>query len=393
MSDRQAVKAVLLDLDGTLLDTESLVLDVAKGVLRKHGHDLTPEAQKAAIGRRPLEAWQATIDCLGMQGVTAQQLFDESEVLLKHKWQDARLMPGAARLLWHLHSHGIPMALATSTPRATYEAKMCGKAAQSLCSIFQTTKCGDEVERGKPAPDCFYATAAKIGVAPEECLVIEDAPTGVQAATAAGMRVVVVPSLTDKEGYPAADPEARAGCCAMLASLYDFAPEQFGLPPFEDRICGELVPVEPPWTLKGTVVKGFGRGSKELGIPTANLDSASLQGALAEAVSGVYSGWASIGTSPEAYMTAMSIGWNPYFKNEQRTAEPWLLHKFDEDFYGQELRVLVVGYIRPEANFVSLDALIKRIHRDADVTRECLSESRLASLKEHRFLKPTAASL
>ena len=55
--------------------------------------------------------------------------------------------------------------------------------------------------------------------------------------------------------------------------------------------------------------------------------------------------------------------------------------------------MLVVGYIRPEANFVSLDALIKRIHRDADVTRECLSESRLASLKEHRFLKPTAASL
>ena len=106
------VKAVLLDLDGTLLDTgtsqflvlipvlrppthantyarvvaaESLVLDVAKGVLRNHGHDLTPEAQKAAIGRRPLEAWQATIDCLGIQGVTAQQLFDESEVLLKHK--------------------------------------------------------------------------------------------------------------------------------------------------------------------------------------------------------------------------------------------------------------------------------------------------------------------
>ena len=64
---------------------ESLVLDVAKGVLRKHGHDLTSEAQSAAIGRRPIEAWQATIDCLAIQSVTAQQLFDESEVLLKHK--------------------------------------------------------------------------------------------------------------------------------------------------------------------------------------------------------------------------------------------------------------------------------------------------------------------
>lgn len=60
-------------------------------------------------------------------------------VVCLHRWQDARLMPGAARLLWHLHSHSVAMALATSTPRATYEAKMCGKAAQSLCSVFQAS--------------------------------------------------------------------------------------------------------------------------------------------------------------------------------------------------------------------------------------------------------------
>ena len=77
--------------------------------------------------------------------------------------------------------------------------------------MLQTTKCGDEVEHGKPAPDCFHAAAAKIGVAPKDCLVIEDSPTGVQAATAAGMRVVIVPSLTDKEAYPKADPETAAG--------------------------------------------------------------------------------------------------------------------------------------------------------------------------------------
>ena len=77
--------------------------------------------------------------------------------------------------------------------------------------MLQTTKCGDEVEHGKPAPDCFHAAAAKIGVAHKDCLVIEDAPTGVQAATAAGMRVVTVPSLTDKEAYPKADPETEAG--------------------------------------------------------------------------------------------------------------------------------------------------------------------------------------
>ncbi|KAK9917563.1 hypothetical protein WJX75_005816 [Coccomyxa subellipsoidea] len=383
-----SVKSVILDLDGTLLDTETLVLEVARSVLEKHGQKLTAEVQKAATGRKPLDAWQATIDQLHMQDITAQQLFDESEPFLKTRWQDARLMPGASRLLWHLHSHGIPLALATSTPRATYERKMSGKAAQALTAVFQTTKCGDEVENGKPAPDSFLATAQKMGVAPEQCLVIEDAPTGVQAATAAGMRVVVVPSLRDLDAYPKPDSACTSGCCAILPSLFDFRPEVYGLPPFDDYICGEVVPIQPPWRIKGTVVKGFGRGSRELGIPTANLDSESLQGALAEAVSGVYCGWASIGNSSAVYKTAMSIGWNPFYKNKQKTAEPWLLHKFDKDFYGEELRVLVTGYIRPEANFTSLEALIARIHKDADVTRDALEQEQMACLNADPFLKP-----
>ena len=68
-----------------------------------------------------------------------------------------------------------------------------------------------------------------------------------------------------------------SGCCAVLPSLLDFRPEQYGLPPFEDAICGEVVPIQPAWRIRGTVVKGFGRGSRELGIPTANLDSEALQ--------------------------------------------------------------------------------------------------------------------
>lgn len=69
---------------------------------------------------------------------------------------------------------------------------------------------------------------------------------------------------------------AVTGCCSVLPSLLDFKPELYNLPPFDDTING-VVPLEPVWKLKGKVVKGFGRGSKELGIPTANLDAASLQ--------------------------------------------------------------------------------------------------------------------
>ncbi len=62
----------------------------------------------------------------------------------------------------------------------------------------------------------------------------------------------------------------------MLQSLLDFRPELYGLPPFNDLMCG-VVPLQPVWHLKGEVIKGFGRGSRELGIPTANLHTIALQ--------------------------------------------------------------------------------------------------------------------
>ncbi|KAF5180301.1 Pentatricopeptide repeat-containing protein [Thalictrum thalictroides] len=68
----------------------------------------------------------------------------------------------------------------------------------------------------------------------------------------------------------------------------------------------------------------------------------------------------------------MSIGWNPYFNNTEKTMEPWLLHDFSEDFYGEELRLAIVGYIRPEANFPSLESLISKIHEDRKIAENAL---------------------
>ncbi len=172
------------------------------------------------------------------------------------------------------------------------------------------------LQNGKPAPDCFTAVAQRLGLPPSACLVIEDAPAGVAAATAAGMRVVAVPSILQKGGRPSdlyakPCPGAAAGCVSILPSLLEFRPERYGLPPFEggwgqgrrvscsrwwqgfdirlgfwiqqstlpqhntafslvpahslpDRI-GETIPMHPVLHLRGTVVPGFGRGSRELG--------------------------------------------------------------------------------------------------------------------------------
>ena len=72
-------------------------------------------------------------------------------------------------------------------------------------------------------------------------------------------------------------------------------------------------------------------------------DSLVMQGALAEAVTGIYAGFASIGSLPTVYKMCMSIGFNPFYKNSQKTIEPWILHKFDKDFYGETLASHIDG--------------------------------------------------
>lgn len=83
----------------------------------------------------------------------------------------------------------------------------------------QAVNCGDDNVHGKPAPDCFLATAQALRVEPGACLVIEDAPAGVQAAEAAGMRCVVVPSLKDRAAYPQPDLAHTAGGLDVVSFL------------------------------------------------------------------------------------------------------------------------------------------------------------------------------
>ena len=122
--------------------------------------------------------------------------------------------------------------------------------------------------RGKPFPDPFTAAAERLGAAAASCLVVEDAPSGVVAGRAAGCHVVAVPSIH----LPPSELAQFAGeRTRVLRSLLDFDPAPFGIPAFSDWVCRSL-PLPAPLRLKGEVVRGFGRGSKVLGIPTANLD-------------------------------------------------------------------------------------------------------------------------
>lgn len=137
---------------------------------------------------------------------------------------------------------------------------------------------------------------------------------------------------------------------------------------------------------QGVVTKGFGRGSKDLGIPTANFSEDVVSGLPSDFPTGIYHGWARVDDGP-VYKMVMSIGWNPFFKNEKKSMETHILHKFDDDFYGSWLRVIICGYIRPEENYSSLDELIKAIHGDiAQAEKELSEKSEFKVLKDEAFI-------
>ena len=389
------VQAVVFDLDGTLLSTEALIIEVARTVLKQHFDvKLTEEALKASIGKPPLEAWQSTMDAVGLtsEQTTAAELYRLSEDRLEGLWHEATYLPGAVRLIRHLRAHaGLRIGLATSTPRAVLAKKTRNKPLLRAC--FDAVVCGDDEDlrgKGKPDPACFLKVCRQLGVDPAASVVIEDAPSGLVAAVNAGCRCIYVPSIANDATLEG--DEAHASRIIRLATLLEFDPGLFGLNAFADRIEGTVpfgLDADSVIRIRGKVVTGFGRGSKTLGIPTANVDTMSVARVVPGAATGIFFGWASLACFPgEVYATALSIGWNPFFQNEEKTCEPWLLHDFgDTDFTGTTIALVVVGWIRGEADFESMDALVTRIREDGDVTKRALADPRLCAYRDDEFLR------
>ncbi|XKL59296.1 hypothetical protein PGB90_000312 [Kerria lacca] len=143
-----------------------------------------------------------------------------------------------------------------------------------------------------------------------------------------------------------------------------------------------------PIFLKGNVCKGYGRGSKELGIPTANLDDDVLQLLPSESTNGIYFGWAQVDSSP-VYKMVMSIGWNPFYKNTKRSVEVHILHIFEEDFYGSTVRVIVEGFLRNEQDFSSKEEMINQIKMDISIAEKKLLEKNFMEHLNYSFFLPS----
>jgi HAD superfamily hydrolase (TIGR01509 family) len=219
-----AISHIIFDLDGLLLNTESIHEAVNQTVAQRYGKVYSPVVKAQVVGKRALESSQAFVDALELP-LTAEACLAARYELLWERYGEAQLMPGAQRLTAHFKQSGVPMAIATSSHRRNFELKTVHH--QDWLTSFDCIVRGDDPElaAGKPAPDIFLLAAQRLGVDPSHCLVFEDSPAGVTAARRAGMAVVVVPD-------PDLDLALFAGADQVLPSLEVFEPAAWQLPPF-----------------------------------------------------------------------------------------------------------------------------------------------------------------
>ncbi|MEV6239527.1 HAD family phosphatase [Lentzea sp. NPDC051838] len=196
MSD---LSAVLWDMDGTLLDSEKLWDIPLYEYAEKLGGTLSLETRERMVGTNVPTTMRLLFADVGIEP-TAEDLVDGAAWISRRTEEVFRAglpwRPGASDALRAVRASGVPMALVTSTERALTEVALdtIGR------DLFDVTVCGDEVDGlNKPLPEPYLKAARLLGVDAAQCVAIEDSPTGVAAAVAAGCRVLVVPCDVEVE--------------------------------------------------------------------------------------------------------------------------------------------------------------------------------------------------
>lgn len=193
------VKAVIFDVDGTLLDTERIYMQAWKDAAAELGYVITDELLRKTRAINVKDAariFEADIGNGFSYDKTRVVRVRIAEEIIKR--ESPILKPGVTELLDWLEAHNIRLSVASSTHlRGTRE----HLAESDILDRFKVVVGGDMVTKGKPNPDIFLKAAELLGLEPSECIVVEDSPAGIRAAVAAGMKAVLVPdqaAITDE---------------------------------------------------------------------------------------------------------------------------------------------------------------------------------------------------
>jgi HAD superfamily hydrolase (TIGR01509 family) len=207
------VKAVLWDMDGTLVDTEPYWLDAEQQLVEAHGGTWTEQDAMALVGRDLLDSGRYIREHGGVDLPPKEIVELLLDGVVQHVRRAVPWRPGARELLAALRREGTPCALVTMS----WERFVAPVLAALPHGSFDVVVTGDAVSRGKPHPEPYLHAARLLGVEPSECLAIEDSNTGARSAEAAGCLVVVV------ENHVRVEPGERR---VFLPSLDGVGPAQ-----------------------------------------------------------------------------------------------------------------------------------------------------------------------
>ena len=194
------LRAVLFDLDGTLIDSEPNYYEADRRLLARYGVEFTEEDKRRYIGTGIQEMVRDLQERHGLPGDPAELAAEKNALYLEIAERSTEVFPQMKRFVDHLAAAGVPMAVASgSSPEVIRRlVRQVG-----LDGYFPHLVSAEEAGRSKPAPDVFLEAARRLGVPAEACLVVEDSAPGVEAASRARMRCIAVPFFTDPPLAPA----------------------------------------------------------------------------------------------------------------------------------------------------------------------------------------------
>jgi beta-phosphoglucomutase len=186
-------RAVLWDMDGTLIDSAEYHWVTWRAALESEGHPLTHDEFASFFGQRNDTILRRFLGhAISLEDIARIGGAKEAAYRQLVREQGIEPLPGVQQWLERLHAAGWRQAVASSAPPANIEAII---EVLGFDSLLEAWASGEEVMHGKPAPDVFLLAAERLGAAPSRCVVVEDAPAGVEAGRRGGMRTVGIASM------------------------------------------------------------------------------------------------------------------------------------------------------------------------------------------------------
>lgn len=200
------IKAVLFDMDGLMVDTESLSTEAFINSAKVQGYNMTKEETLKVLGFTKANIYQFWIDYFQGTNVDGKKLVDDHYEYIENVLYTVgpEKMPYVEELLKYLRENNYKIAVASSSDTADIKNNL---EKTKLEKYIDEIASGAEVENGKPAPDVFLLAAKRLDVDPKDCLILEDSKAGIKAGKASGAMVFMVPDMftVDKECEDTAD--------------------------------------------------------------------------------------------------------------------------------------------------------------------------------------------